>query len=246
MRIHTSQPPFDSLPNLYAERKWSFDVFQCITEMIKYMMVLLLSLAAHVPVCGQQPTVNTRNDSLTIKVHFLYGSRPLARYRPAEMKWFGGKLGGHAGIEVDTQRILNFVPNGNVRWFENNKHPNGVFIEDRWNDFRESLGGIADSNKTATIIIPITKQQKAILDSIAKVYQTKSPYDYAFFGMRCGAAAADVLEEIGILHNRSHRITWLKYFYPKRLRKKLFRMAKRKGWEVLRYKGTTRRKWERN
>jgi hypothetical protein len=42
-------------------------------------------------------------------VHFLYGSKPSREARDIEKKWFGGKLGGHVGIEITPDSILNFV-----------------------------------------------------------------------------------------------------------------------------------------
>ena len=55
-------------------------------------------------------------DSVFIKVHFLYGSKPYARYKDTEPKWFGGMLGGHVGIETDSGRILDFGPKGRFHW----------------------------------------------------------------------------------------------------------------------------------
>jgi hypothetical protein len=44
-----------------------------------------------------------------VVVHFLYGSKPSREARDIEKKWFGGKLGGHVGIEITPDSILNFV-----------------------------------------------------------------------------------------------------------------------------------------
>ena len=60
-------------------------------------------------------------DTTYIKVHFLYGSRPLSKYRHTERKWFGGVLGGHVGIENDSNHILNFRTSGNFHVFTSNK-----------------------------------------------------------------------------------------------------------------------------
>src|ERR1700741_2237387 len=67
------------------------------------------------------------NDSTIIKVHFLYGSKPAKQYKDSESKWFGGKLGGHVGIEVDSNRILNFIPQGEFHWFEKKKDPHSRY-----------------------------------------------------------------------------------------------------------------------
>jgi hypothetical protein len=48
-------------------------------------------------------------DSVYLKVHFLYGSKPKKRYQDSEPKWFGGILGGHVGIEGDTNEVVIFM-----------------------------------------------------------------------------------------------------------------------------------------
>lgn len=55
-------------------------------------------------------------DSAYLKVHFLYGSKPLKKYKATEQKWFGGILGGHVGIEGDDDKIVNFLPKGKFHW----------------------------------------------------------------------------------------------------------------------------------
>ncbi len=57
-------------------------------------------------------------DTAFLKVHFLYGSRPLKEYQDTEKKWFGGILGGHVGIEGDSNRIINFLPSGSFHVFK--------------------------------------------------------------------------------------------------------------------------------
>jgi hypothetical protein len=56
------------------------------------------------------PNSITAQDSTAIKIHFLYGSKPAKEYKDVEQKWFGGMYGGHAGIEIDSNQILNFLP----------------------------------------------------------------------------------------------------------------------------------------
>src|SRR5687768_12892475 len=45
----------------------------------------------------------------TLKILFIYGSRP-ARGSEGERKWFGGLNGGHVGIEINADSVLNFSP----------------------------------------------------------------------------------------------------------------------------------------
>lgn len=78
-----------------------------------------------------------------------------------------------------------------------------------------------------------------------KKYLEKSPYDYAFFGMRCASAAYDVLGQLEIVKPHSNFSTVCKNFYPKKLRKKLLRLAKHNSWKITRKPGRPSRKWEK-
>lgn len=185
-------------------------------------------------------------DSLFIRVHFLHGSKPKRKYRFEEDFWFGGMLGGHAGVEYKPNRILNFQPKCRFHLFSKRRIINSKFTEHDTVSFYGILGGNPDSNKRTVISIPITRQQKNALDSIAVAYEAKCPYDYAFFGMRCGAAAYDVLAQAGVLKKYRFGKTWRKIFYPRRLRRLLEKQAFSKGYIISRQPGTLRRKWEKD
>lgn len=185
-------------------------------------------------------------DSLYIRVHFLYGSKPKRKYRQVENKWFGGVLGGHAGVEIEKNKILNFGPSAMFHVFSKRHIINSrYFIHDTTAFYRVHSNN-SDSMKRTIITIPINSRQKKILDSLAAVYLETSPYDYAFFGMRCGAAAYDVLAQAGIVKKYSFGKTWRKIFYPRKLRRLLERQAAAKGYVVARRRGTMRRKWEKD
>ena len=185
-------------------------------------------------------------DSFYLKVHFLYGSKPLKKYKATESKWFGGMLGGHVGIESDSGKILNFIPKGEFHWFAKNDKPHSAYAEHGAGGFYSILGGNADSAKKAVVIIPISFQQKQRFDSISNAYLKQTPYDYAFFGMRCGAAAYEILGQLDILPSYSYSKTYKKIFYPKKLRKRLFKKAKENGWTILKEEGSPKRKWEQD
>ena len=185
-------------------------------------------------------------DSLFIKVHFLYGSKPRARYKDTEPKWFGGVLGGHVGVEGDSGRILNFVPKGKFHWFAKKDSAHSCYTQYSENSFYAILGGNPDSVKKLVVYVPVTLQQKKTLDSLSVVYLQHSPYDYALFGMRCGAAAYEILGQLGIVQHYSYRKTWRKIFYPKKLRKRLLASAAKNGWRMQRQEGSSRRKWEKD
>lgn len=185
-------------------------------------------------------------DTAFIKVHFLYGSKPLKKYRNIEQKWFGGILGGHVGVEGDKDKIINFVPKGKFHWFAKKENKNSAFFLHSFENFYAILGGNSDSVKKAIVYIPITVKQKQKFDSIASAYLKQTPYDYALFGMRCGAATYDILAQINILINFKYSKTYKKIFYPKKLRKILFKKAKENGWTIIRNNGSDKRRWEKD
>jgi len=181
-----------------------------------------------------------------LKVHFLYGSKPLKKYKATEQKWFGGMLGGHVGIEGDSGSILNFVPNGRFHWFTRSDNKHSRYTIYSYDRFYSVMGGDPDSNKKAIVYIPITQQQKQKFDSISIAYLQVIPYDYALFGMRCAAAAYDILGQLDIFPAYCHSRTWKKILYPKKLRKRVFKKAAANHWKIVRQDGSHRRKWEKD
>jgi len=181
------------------------------------------------------------SDSLYIKVHFLYGSKPAPKYKDSERKWFGGIPGGHVGIEGDSGRVLNFRSGGKCHLFSDKTNSRAIFEERPVARFYSIYGGEPDSMKKTIVYIPVTLEQKRAFDSIATSYLKQTPYDYAVFGMRCSAAAYDILGQLNIVPHYSHTKT-----YPKLLRKRLLKKADENGWMVVRENGSGRRVWERD
>jgi hypothetical protein len=211
---------------------------------MKNLLLILLLLAAQ--------TAFARKDNTFLKVHFLYGSTPKAQHKATESKWFGGLLGGHAGIEWQNgekgkpNEVLHFLPSGGFHVFCNDKKPKSAIVTSEITDFWQVFGGRAKDMKKLTITIPITQDQKEQLDEISKKYQARTPYDYAFFGMRCGASTHEILAQLGIVKKYGYRKTYLKVFIPAVLRKNLLRQAEKNNWKIERQAGTERRKWERD
>ena len=90
--------------------------------------------------------------------------------------------------------------------------------------------------------------QKQILDSLAQQYTGKSPYDYAFLGMRCASATYDVLQAAGIVPEIKHRL-WYNVFTTRQFRYLLYQQYVRnkdKGWKLYVCKGSVSRKWEKD
>ncbi|MBN9298282.1 MAG: hypothetical protein J0I41_14805 [Filimonas sp.] len=195
--------------------------------------------------CATLLLTASAQDSNYLKVHFLYGSKPQKKYSATEPKWFGGMLGGHVGLELDSSKILNFVPQGTFHVFAKKDKHSRYALHDSTN-FYSILGSNGDSVKKAIVYIPISVVQKQQFDSIAAAYLKQAPYDYALFGMRCGAASYEILGQMDILPAHGYTITYMTIFYPKKLRKRLFKKAKEEGWAIVTQDGSVRRKWERD
>lgn len=183
-------------------------------------------------------------DSIFLKVHFLYGSKPLKKYKASEQKWFGGILGGHAGVECDSNRVLNFLPSGKFHLFSKKKNKHSTYAIHTIDNFYAILGGNPNEIKKAIVYIPITKLQKQKFDSITTLYLKQTPYDYALFGMRCGAATYEILGQLNILPGFSYAKTSRKILFPRKLRKRLFKKAAENNWQIFRQEGSEKRKWE--
>lgn len=205
-------------------------------SLVKYMCLALAFLPASLP---------AETDSLYVRVHFLHGSKPKRKFRHEEDRWFGGLIGGHAGVEIERNRILNFTPKARFHVFAKPRIINSRFTVHDTASFYQILGNRPDSVKKTIITIPVTRMQQRLLDSLGAVYLQRCPYDYAFFGMRCGAATYDVLAGAGLLPKYRFAKTWRKTFYPRKLRRRLERAAAVKGYRVYKEQGSPRRRWER-
>lgn len=180
-----------------------------------------------------------------LEVHFLYGSKPRFAYRHSEKKWFGGMLGGHVGIGVGADSVLSFVPAGKFHWVAQKDERHSRFILQSRRDFWEIFGGEADSVQQLSFVIPVSHAQKSRLDSISRAYRTQTPYDYALVGVRCAAATADILAEVGVLKRLSARQFARIFYRPRILRRHMLFLAEQNGWETHWQAGGSRRKWER-
>lgn len=182
----------------------------------------------------------------TIQVHFLYGSKPKAKFKKEQKRWFGGMLGGHVGIQYNDSSFLSFFYEGKVHIFQNKKRPNGRYALQSLHEFNYIMDEKVDSVETLIIKIPVSKNQRQKFDSLCQTYVKRTPYDYAFFGFRCGSSTYDVLSEIGVLKKDKKTRIWKRVFYPKILRKELIKESKRHNWRRERRKGTHKRIWERD
>jgi hypothetical protein len=175
------------------------------------------------------------DSTYTIKINFLYGSRPAKGYHQQESKLFGGIKGGHVNIEAG-DRVLDFAP-GNNPLFPNNKKPSGGF------SIHNSLYWDGD-DKWKTVIVPVSETQFMELQKIFDSVATRTPYDYAIFGMRCAAASYDVLSKIGLFKEYKNGMNVVTHFYPKLLRKKILKWADKNNYTIISNEGRPSRKWE--
>ncbi|MBN2730088.1 MAG: hypothetical protein JXR53_12760 [Bacteroidales bacterium] len=181
------------------------------------------------------------SDSLTIKLHFLYGSKPKLSTKDTEKKLFGGIHGGHVTIEIENV-VFGFSPKGSYHIFSHNNNPHGGWQSE---PLKYWVKDTVDEKYTS-FIIPVTREKYDSVKSILTQYMQETPYDYAFFGYRCAAASWDVLSQAGILDE--HSKTWEIYrcFIPKPERNKMFRRAEDINATIIRHDGRETRKWEKD
>ncbi len=174
-----------------------------------------------------------------IKIHFLHGSRPKRGFKTTESKAFGGIHGGHVTLEIDGMEY-GFNPSQiPVHIFPKKKKLHSSFDE---TPVSQKVNG---ERKYTTISMAIDHEKYVQLKSIIRSYLDQSPYDYAFFGMRCAASTRDILEQLDIMKDRSNFNSIRKAFYPKRLRRQLLKMVDEKGFKIEGVEGRLSRKWER-
>ena len=176
------------------------------------------------------------DSTYTIKINFLYGSRPAKGYHQEESKLFGGIKGGHVNIEAGG-RVLDFRP-GNNPLLPHNKKPSGGF------SINESIYWNSERDKWTTVVVPVSQDQFFALQKLIDSFASKTPYDYAIFGMRCAAASYDVLSRIGLFKEYPNSKNVITHFYPKLLRKKILKWANENNYGIVTHDGRPTRKWE--
>jgi hypothetical protein len=176
-----------------------------------------------------------------IKVAFLYGSKPKRKFKETEPKYFGGIHGGHVTIQVD-DIDYGFEPATTRVHIFPRKKKKSDFVDVKLNG--KSRYNV--ESKTVAFIIPISNQQYSELNKIHKCYCDTAPFDYAFFGMRCASTTREILGKIGILKKKKRFNTIVTTFYPKKLRRRMFRLAEKRNYQVIKTTGKKTRKWERD
>lgn len=185
-------------------------------------------------------TFSFGQDNHSINVYFLYGSKPAPHFKKIEKRYFGGIHAGHVSIGFDTA-VVGFTRHNGFHIISHKKKLKGRFESKGISRFVHDT----ISYKYTTFQILITDSQYISLKTIIKNYLFfKTPYDYAFLGMRCASASYDILSQIGIFKRKSKWCNIFSNFYPKLLRKKMFNLAKINNYKVTKQPGRPSRKWE--
>jgi len=178
----------------------------------------------------------------TLKVHFYYGSVPAKAFKSEEKAYFGGMHGGHASIET-CEGVYGFGSEGKFHVIPRRRQrkQTSYFRYERMEDFcQDSIG-----RRYLTVYVPVTEATMLKVDSIHHAYNACAPYDYAFMGMRCAASTSDVLALAGVLPELPNRGRF-KYFYPRKLRNRMVKLAVANDWRMVYRDGNKRRRWERD
>lgn len=174
-----------------------------------------------------------------LKVFFRYGSIPEIGYEYVEYEEVGGLQGGHVSLGLDSLEI-GFTNIKTIHVFPKKEKPNGIFYWEYLKDFEDQV----TDKKYITFIVPITGEQYIRLRTILLAYIAEPPYDYAVFGMRCASATYDVLSLIDLFEPKTRVRNIISNFYPRRFRRKMFELARKNGYTVIRVKGRKTRIWD--
>jgi hypothetical protein len=177
----------------------------------------------------------------TLHLHFLYGSKPKKKFKEFEKKVFGGINGGHIYLQLD-EYVYGFEPadEKKLHIFPKKKF-NSIFRKENYISWKKFIV----NKKVTSIEIPLDIINKTYLLNLFEDYCTKTPYDYAFFGMRCAASSYQILSDIGLFPPISRLSTILKVPYPRVIRRKLLKTAVKCDFKIIKQQGSTTRIWEK-
>jgi hypothetical protein len=195
---------------------------------LPFVSILLFSL----PVFSS-PDTNNR----TVFVHIVHGSKPATSN---EYKVTGGYYGGHVVVQLDSFVYGFNFRSRKIHMLPSHRHSSGVFEKENVLEWRTDK----KKYKVTTIEIPVTAEQFEKLRAEYEHSVLTSPYDYAFFGMRCAASCYCMLVQADIVKGSANITCILRAFHPKALHKKLTRLAADKHYNVAVQKGSGTRKWE--
>jgi hypothetical protein len=213
---------------------------------MKWIVFLLAALWRGLVATGAPVGVPRDSAPDSIRVLFIYGSKPAKGFETTERKWFGGMIGGHVGMEIGPDSVLSFRSTEYPCHFFPHKKFSSLFevktLHGMWETFPPH-NYVVDDLKRVVFVIPVTRVQKRAIDSVARRYLHHAPYDYATAGMRCASATYEIMAQAGLFRGYG-RSTWWKILLPRDLREILFKRAKEEGWTIRRFAGSAHRVWE--
>lgn len=199
---------------------------------MKLLFAIAIALCIH---------LNAHAQNKTIKIHFLYGSKPGKNFKHTERNWFGGTKGGHVSMEVD-EYVIGFEPKGKFHVFANDRERHSYYAFQSLKDWAKDTA----SKKYLSILLPVTDEQYERLQLIHQNYREAAPYDYAFFGFRCASSTYEILAQLELAPMLGRHSTVIRYFYPKRLRNFMIQEAKKNDYTIVYHEGRSSRKWEKD
>lgn len=190
----------------------------------------------------------SEKDSKTdfIEIYFIHGSLAKSVKKQNKTKnRIGGILGGHLEVLIDGF-VYGFEPKDKtkVHIFSRKKKEdfNSVFTKKVLEEWRNET----KNDHITTVRVPVSEKQKNFLFDSYEICIQECPYDYAFFGMRCGASFYEICAWAQIfppLKNRTQYI--LNAFYPRLFRYAVLNWAKRNKFEIKTQKGSGDYLWEK-
>ena len=174
-----------------------------------------------------------------IRVIFRYGSIPVHGYEKVEYEEVGGLYGGHVSFGIDSLEI-GFTNRKRLHLFNDKDDFESLFYWEYLKNYENQLL----SKKVVVFMVPLTGEQYVKLRAILMQYIENTPYDYAFFGMRCASATYDVLSQIGLFEPLPRFRNMVSNFYPRRFRAKMFRLAQENHYTIIKHTGRLTRIWE--
>jgi hypothetical protein len=186
--------------------------------------------------------INAGMMETSFRVHFVYGSRPKKEFRKTEEKVPGGLFGGHISIQSG-EYVYGFesIDRKRIHIFQKRKF-NSIFTKEHPDKWLK----VNNDQKMLSIEVPVDNEKLVRLNRILEEFHRKTPYDYAVFGMRCGASTYQILCVIGIFPPASRFEAMLRIPYPGILRRKLLRIAGAKNFRIYNQAGKDTRIWAKD
>jgi hypothetical protein len=177
----------------------------------------------------------------TLVIHFIYGSKPKREFKNVEEKISGGLLGGHIFIQCG-EYFYGFesINRKKIHLFHQKKF-NSIYTKEHISTWPKNH----NHEKMMSIGLPVDPGTFNRMTATVEGYHSKTPYDYAVFGMRCASSTYRLLCDAGFFPAASNFRSMILIPYPAVLRKKVRRIAELNNYKIKTQPGSTRRIWEK-